>query len=219
MKYVVFSVFAILLGHLTVDAYVPVIVNQDSLHDIDTITDTQLSQAFYGTLNGFPQTYEIVSTEPFHLFAHILVPDIDSSKNTVSGIIIKKAVGNKRVTEITRLHANDAQWDSFYEPFGGDSYRNGATYEGDLDAGVYRIEVSTPDNLEKYVLVVGKEERFGAIGYFTMLGRIMDVKVFFEKSRIRIVESPFVYVPLSILGFAYWFFWYRRKRRIKAREV
>ncbi len=194
------------------DAHVPVIIVQDSLKDIETIPDPELSQAFYGELVGFPHTYEIRATEPFTLFTQILLPDIESSKNNVSGIIIKEKRAGGRVEEITRLRAKDATWETEYEPFGGDTYRKGTSFEAEMGPGVYRIEVNTPDNVEKYVLVVGKREEI-TIGYFELIGRIADVKVFFGKSKLRVIESPFVYVPLIIMGIgALVFYIWRRKK-------
>ncbi len=197
-----------------VSAHVPYIVTQESLRDIKAIEEPEISRAFYGAMTGFPHTYEIRATEPFHLYAQILVPDIESSVNNVSGIIIKETTPGGRVMEVTRFLAKDAVWESQYEPWGGDSYRVGGTFEKDVDAGVYRIEVSTPDNIEKYVLVVGKTEDFGEIGYFETIGRIAEVKAFFGKPKILVIQSPFVYVPLLIaltLGGVLW--WRRRSRR------
>jgi hypothetical protein len=171
-----------------------------------TIDDATLSQAFYGEMKGFPHTFQIVAKEPFELFTHILVPDIETSKNNISGIIIKEPNGAGRVTEVTRLLAKDSAWNSEYEPFGGDSYREGPQFETTLPAGVYRVEVHTPDNLEKYVLVIGKREEM-TIGYFELIGRLVEIKTFFGKPKIFVVQSPYVYVPLLVLclGIGFWY--------------
>jgi hypothetical protein len=201
---------------LFAEAHVPVLVSQDSLKDITHIEDPTLSQAFYGQLDGIPHTYEIVATESFKLFTQILVPDIDSSENIISGIVIKLPEERGRVTEVSRLPSKDASWESQYEPFGGDTYRQGPQFETELGPGKYRIEVHTPDNQEKYVLVVGKREEM-TLGYFEFLGRLIEVKRFFEKSPIRIVESPFVYVPVggcALLVLGWWWFRFQRKKKI-----
>lgn len=190
-------------------AHVPVLVEQESLRDILIIEDPDLSQAFYGEMDNFPHTFEIRSGKPFMLFTQILVPDIDSAKDNISGIIIKLPESRGRVEEITRLSLS-SPWPSEYEPFGGDSYRMGPSFERELGPGTYRIEVNTPDNVEKYVLVVGKREEL-TIGYFELVGRIAEVKAFFGKSKLRVVESPYVYVPLLVLlGIGYLL--YRRRK-------
>jgi len=205
--------FLVLFIPMVVDAHVPNIIVQDSLKDIELVTDPELSQAFYGQLIGFPHTYEIRATEPFTLYAEILLPDIDSSKNNVSGIIIKEQRAGGRVEEVTRLRAREATWETTYEPFGGDTYRKGQSFEAEVGPGVYRIEVNTPDNIEKYVLVLGKREEM-TLGYFELIGRIIEVKVFFDKPKWRAIESPFIYVPLVIfaIGVLAFFIWKRKRR-------
>jgi hypothetical protein len=195
----------------SVHAYVPVIVSQESLKDITRISDPTLKQTFYGSLSDFPQTFEIVATEPFYLSTQILVPDIDASSNNVSGIIIKEGHKGGRVEEVSRLSAKDAEWGSAFNSIDGDSYRIGPSFEKELDAGAYRIEVHTPDNVEKYVLVVGTRDDM-SIGYFQMVKRLIQVKMFFGKSPVRVVESPYVYIPLLVFGVIGGFVWYRRRK-------
>ena len=195
------------------EAHVPVLVTQDSPFDISSIEDPELSQALYGTMDGFPHTYEIVATKPFHLFAQILAPDTGAGATNISGILIKLPESGGRVTEVGVLNGKDAPWDSDYEPYGGDSYLQGPQFEGDVEAGTYHIEVHTPDNQERYVLVVGRREEM-TIGYGELFKRLVEVKRFFGKSPFLMVESPFVYVPivLVVLGFGI------RHRRIRKKR-
>ena len=194
-------------------AYVPVLVEQESLSDITQISDPTLAQGFFGTLDSFPHTYEIHASEPFTLYTNIRTPDLSSNTNTVSGIIIKEE--KRGVSEITRMHAVDALWETVYDSLTGGSYREGATFEKELEPGVYRIEVHTPDNAEKYVLMVGKRDDM-TLGYFTLLERLMDVQRFNERSAFFIVLSPYVYIPLNIiLGGIGGICWYKRRYKIK----
>jgi hypothetical protein len=215
MKYF-FTLFILtFLFPMSALAHVPHIVEQTSVIDIDPITDPTLSQAFYGTLDGFPHTYEIRAKEAFTLHVEVLIPDIESATENVSGIVIRETGTKGRVVEVTRLLADDASWESFYEFFGGDSYRKGGVYEADVEAGVYRIEVSTPENTAPYVLVVGNREEFGAIGYFETIRRLMEVKEFFGKSQFMVVVSPLVFIPLIILiGGVGILYWYRRRTSV-----
>jgi hypothetical protein len=197
------------------DTRVPILVKQVDIDDITTITDPDHAQAFYGELTNFPHTYEIRASEPFTLYTQILVPDIQEQKNIVSGIIIKVPIYEKRrVEEITRLHAKDAQWESSLVFFEGNSYRKGPFFEKELEAGLYRIEVHTPDNLEKYVLVVGEREEM-TIGYFEHMYRLVQIKIFFEKSSIMVIQSPIVYVPFLTIVLCGSVFWYRFLRKRK----
>lgn len=213
MRYTLALIFCLGAFALPAHAHVPLVVDQESLHDIVVIEDPELSQAFYGTLTDFPHTYEIRAKSPFHLYAEVLVPDMEGQENVVSGIIIKETGQKGRVEEVTRMLAKDATWESFFEPWGADSYRKGGTFERDVEPGVYRIELSTPNNHEKYVLVVGKREDFWSIGYFETVGRLMDVKEFFGKSKFRVIESPIVFVPLVLVLAVFFIVWFRRRRR------
>ena len=212
MKTVLVASLLFFMSMQSVDAYVPNLITQETLSDITIIDDPVLSQAFYGSLQSFPHTYEIRSSVPFHLSTKILIPDIEASKNNISGIVIKLPEGRGRVTEVASLEAKNAKWESMYDPVGGDSYREGPSFEGELSAGSYRIEVHTPDNAEKYVLVVGTREDM-SIGYFETLKRLLKVKEFFGKSPVRIVESPLVYIPLVIISVVGVGVWYVRQRR------
>jgi hypothetical protein len=219
MRYFFLSLLFLSFVVPTAEAHIPVLVEQSSLHDITPIESPEISHAYYGTLKDFPHTYEIVSKEPFSLFAEVLMPDIEESETVVSGIIIRTMGERGRVTEVARLLARDASWDSFYEPIGGDRYVRGASYKGELEAGTYRIEVTAPNNDQKYVLVVGEKEDFGDIGYFETLRRIAGVKAFFNKSRIMVIQSPLVYVPLLVLILVGGFIYYRRTVNNENREL
>ena len=191
--------FALLFLPLFASAHQPVLLSSSDQLEIFTIADPTLSQAFYGELSGWPHTYEIRATEPFLLYTQILEPDIDSAAKNHHLIVIKERANGRGVEEVVRLPAKDADWESFYEPFGSDTYLAGGEYEAEVEPGVYRIEVSTPRNEGKYVLSVGKIEDFSDLGYFETVKRIYQVKLFFEKPGIAVVLSPFVYVPLIVI--------------------
>lgn len=193
-------------------AYTPEVVTQATLHDITEIQNPESEHVFFGELNNIPNTYEIKASEPFLLHIEIRVPDIETSKNIISGIVIKDQKKG-RVEEVTRLLAKDASWVSRYDMRIGESYREGPVFEKQLDPGIYRIEMHTPDNLEKYIFVIGNKN-IDSPGYFELLGRIADVKRFYGKSAFWSITSSYVYIPLVIVGLmggVLWF-WYRRKR-------
>ncbi len=195
-------------------AHIPLVVSQATMHDITEIKNPEYSQAFYGVLDDKPDTYEIRSTTPFLLNVEILLPEMDGVSRTIAGIVIKESGRQGQVNEVARLLGKDSAWESFYEPWGGDRYLKGGMFSKEVEPGVYRIEVSTPDNHSPYVLVVGTEEEWGEVGYFEMLGRIADVKVFYGKSKFMLIQSPLAYIPLAVvltIGLVY--FLYRRKQR------
>ncbi len=194
-----------------VHAYVPNLVTQESLTDITTITDPTLAQGFFGTLAGFPHTFEIRSTEPFLLSLHIRTPNVPSHTDTVSGIVIKEE--KRGVSEVARLKAEDASWTVLNDTLTGTSYRDGSSFERELEPGVYRVEVHTPDNAEKYILMVGTREDM-TIGYGALIGRLIDIQRFNEQWIVWVVRSPYVYVPLLIILTSCFVcgVWYKRRR-------
>lgn len=198
--------------HSNALAHVPVLTDFRTQTDNIAVEDPTLSQAFYAELEGFPHSYLIDTEEPFLLYTEILVPDIEGSKNIFSGVIIKIPEEGGRVTEVARLSAKEAVWNPQFEPFGGDSYRHGPSFEGEVEAGTYRIEVNTPDNEGKYVLVVGTREE-STLGYFELLGRLIEVKRFFEKTPLHVIQSPFAYIPLGLLFLIIGGVMYYRKRK------
>ena len=201
---------------VSVLASVPNLVEQTAITDIDHISDPTLSQTFYGVLDGFPHTYEIRAKEPFTLYVEVLIPDTDSATENVNGIIIRETGQKGRVSEVARMLAQNASWEPVHEFWGGNNYRMGGVYGAPVEQGVYRIEVSTPDNEAPYVLVVGTREEFGAIGYFESIKRLMAVKEFFGKSKFTILGAPLVYIPLLVLiGTLGMVHWYRTRRPVR----
>jgi hypothetical protein len=207
------ALFLLFLPVGFVSAHIPLVITQTNLHDITEITHPEISQAFYGKLDDKPHTYEIRNSEPFLLSAALLLPDIEGVSRNVAVIVIKETGRQGEVREVTRILGKDAAWESFFEPWGGDRYLRGGVFSSQVDEGVYRIEVSAPDNQSPYVLVIGSEEKWGDVGYFEMLGRIRDVKVFFGKSKFSIIESPLTYVPLLILFLGIAYLTFRRGRK------
>lgn len=198
---------------MTVYAYVPEHIEQVSLHDITNVDDVVLSQVFFGELTGMPHTYEFVLDETRSVVLSLRTPPTASSTNSVSGIIIK--VPRKgRVEEVARLIGHDASWSRGKDDLTHDTYLQGPSYSGELTPGTYRVEVHTPDNMEKYMLVIGTDERM-TIGYFELLGRMLTIKDFYEVSRFTLVTSPYVYIPLVCLIFMSGGVWYAVRRRVQ----
>jgi hypothetical protein len=211
-------IFFFVCGVHAAEAFVPVLIKDIDQADIMPIADPTLAQAFYGHMDNFPHMYEIHAKEPFLLSLQILMPDIDSSKNNISGVIIKVPEGGGRVTEIASLSAQEAGWGTTFQSLDGNKYREGPAFQKELEPGMYRIEVHTPDNIEKYILRVGTRDEM-TIGYIELLRRISEIQTFFGKSTLHGVVSPYLYVPLagvivSVVGLSVYIWRRRRKSEI-----
>jgi hypothetical protein len=178
------------------------IVERELVPEFIEIPDPEISFAYYGELTGEPQKFIISSESVFNLYVQVLEPEIPGAQKNHSAVIYD---GDKNV--VADLLAEDADWESYFEFFGGDYYINGPEYNDNAAAsGSYEVVVSSPDNLGKYVLVTGKIEDFSDTSFLATVKEIYRVKIFFEKNPLSILQTPFVYVPvvltLILLGIA-----------------
>lgn len=188
-------------------AHSPALPEYASYDDITQVPDATVSRAYYAELVGFPHRYEFVVTEPQELFVEVLVPDTKEAENNIGAIIMKqKRPGLYDL--VSELDARAVDWESFYEPFGGDSYRRGPSFTGAVEPGEYLIEVSTGHNVGKYIFVIGTKEDFSEVGFWGTMKRIYEVKRFLGKPPIAVLQSPFYLVPfliVTVIGFlVYW---------------
>ncbi len=144
------------------------------------ISNPGVSQAFYGDLKGSPQYYEIKLDSPLDFYFGVLVPDVPGiGKNVSAGLIIENS---PKSSYAAFLDASRSDWNIFYEEFAGDNYFFGPDTTINLPAGNYLIKVFNPDNVGKYVLVVGKEEVFPPSEWLSAAIKLPLLKTqFFEK--------------------------------------
>ncbi|WP_321211078.1 hypothetical protein [Methanothermobacter sp. DP] len=118
-----------------------------------TVKNPEVSQAFYGKLEGEPVYFRVDSGRPFRLYVNILVP-LSPDAEAVSVDIIRdgKVIGT--------LDGNLSSWSPYFEEFGGDSYFKGPEFNRTVGAGTYYLRVSNQNNRGSYVLAVGEEESF-----------------------------------------------------------
>lgn len=116
--------------------------------ELTQIKNPGVSQAFYGILEGQPAYFQINSDKPFDLYVQILVPDVPDIKKDI-------------IVEVNNVTLDpNIEWKSFYEEYGRDYYYQGPEMEINVTSGTYKIKVSNPTNTGKYVLVIGREEKF-----------------------------------------------------------
>lgn len=170
------------------------------------VIDPEISKAYYGELNGQPHTYDFTAEKDFNLYVGILVPE-DAEKN-VSALIYKDE------QLLATLGGEDAQWKTFFEPFGQSMYWDGGEYKlQSATAGDYTIVVSNPKNVGKYSLAIGEVEAFDFHESWNALKVIPLLKRdFFKESPISFIKSPFgwgyiimTYLIAFIFGFTFRF--------------
>jgi len=121
------------------------------------IKNPDISQAFYGWLDGQPALYRIKTDVPQKLYMQILVPDVPQVKTDLeAGITYKTAEGYGHA----ELNGTSFAWKKWYEEYGGEWYLQGPDTHIDAAAGTNIIMLSNADNYGPYVFVVGDKESF-----------------------------------------------------------
>jgi hypothetical protein len=187
-------------------------------YEVVTVSgDPKIEQSILGELSGSPEMFEIVSDVEFPLTVEIrAVPNKNGTTPDFSGIIIRQKE-KRGVEEVARLKAADAGWNVQTEGATGLRYLAGPFYSEVVPAGTYRIEVSTPENVGKYILVIGTEPE--KRGYLANLKTIALTYQFYGLSKIRMFSSPFVHYPIGcfiLIGLIGYTWYWQRTRKIHA---
>jgi len=129
---------------------------KSSLTDPIVVQNPEISQAFYGNLNGQPDYYKITSTKPFNLYANILVPQAPG----ISPDFVSAQITDSSGKTIAILDGTKSTWMPMFEPFGGDYYLQGPSFSQNVSAGTYYIKIYNQNNTGKYSLAIGAIESF-----------------------------------------------------------
>ena len=130
----------------------------------------EISQAFYGWLEGKPAVYSINAKAPFLLYVGLLSPRVEFTQTDFSAVIRKDG------DFFSRISAEDSLWPVAYEPFANDYYAKGPEWEQRVSAGKYEIEVSNSGNSGSYSLAIGKNEDLSLGGFLRTLAVLPRVK-------------------------------------------
>jgi hypothetical protein len=171
-------------------AHQPVVVDGETT----SVSNPEISKAYYGKLAGADHTYTIDSDVEFILYVGILVPDIENANKDVMAEVFS---GTELLATIGGV---GAAWVTFYEPFGQNTYWDGGDYRIRAKAGVYMIKVSSPSNQSTYSLAVGDIESFdlAAIAKTFVVMPEME-REFFYSSAIELVGTRFGLIYLAVI--------------------
>jgi hypothetical protein len=172
--------------------------HQPRLVEIQTkiaIQNPDISQAFYGYLNGQPVVYEIKTDQPLDLLVSILVPDISYVSKDLTAKVYRDKIDRK--TLLFTLDGTKFDWTKYYEEYGGDNYWQGPENKQTVQSGTYLVQISRPSNIGPYVLVVGQKEEFPASEMLKTILTLPRLKSFFDKSSLL---AFFNLIGLYLLG-------------------
>lgn len=182
-------------------AIAAVLSEPEDAFEIMPILDPSASETYYGNPAGHPHTYEFIVKERMHFSAVLSSIGKQVTHDELSLIIVKEQ--QRGVTEVGRVTGTDAQWHSSYSHSLALALRESETLEVELDGGIYRLEVSTPENLSAYKLDINNG---GTLSY----KELFTARQVFGLSYISVLFAVRVYVPLLLLLV---FLYYRKKRK------
>ncbi len=200
--------FLCLLGlPLLASAHQPRLVTSNET----TVTEPEISKAYYGQLEGQSQRYHISSQQPFELYVNILVPDRTDQKKDVSATIVR--LGGTTATLAVLNGAPESPWKHMWEEFGRDWYWQGEEYKERVTPGEYEVQVSSAQNNSRYSLAIGETEKFSANDGLQAALLIPQLKKdFFGTSPAGFILSPFgigyviaLFAAAFLVGFLYRF--------------
>ena len=198
-------------------AHLPRIVTGDKV----VVSNPEVSQAFYGELNGNPAEYTFTSDRLFDLYVNILVPEPSNPDGRYSVGIYRLVNGQDEI--VATLPSDSIIWQEIWEEFGRDFYMKGPEFENKQEAaGDYRVVVSSADNKGKYVLAIGQKEQFIWQEILKVYYIVPLLKLnFFHSSLWQFLLTPFVLFGamalVSIFIIIVWFIYLIQKAIKKSR--
>jgi len=196
-------------------AHWPIVVTESP----QIISDTNKSQAFFGSINGEPQAFDIISDKDFKLYLNILVPATSNPTGRYSVTVTRDI---DRLHPVMVLNESDTNWLPFHEKFANDHYLKGPESQKNLPAGNYRILVYSNDNFGKYVLAVGQEEIFPIQDSIKLISIVRKLKInFFQTSPTSLLFSIIgsTYLSATLLLSLVISFFVCRNKKIKSLKV
>ncbi|NCN11849.1 hypothetical protein GW937_00835 [Candidatus Kaiserbacteria bacterium] len=160
--------------------------------------DLEKKQAHIGQLENFPIMYA-VTVVATTTFTTQLSQRYQGSVAPLSLalMLVREDDTGGGVSEVMRTHPEVTDWDIRKDAMYGMSFLDSAPITSELRPGTYRIEVSTPDNLGRYMLTLGTTEE--KMGYFEALAHVRTVQQGFGLSIGKMLGSSYVYYPLGII--------------------
>lgn len=210
MKYLLILVFVIGFAN-TLQAAPPVLNNPSIPYEVLTMkSQIEARQIYYGELSGDPHSFEFSLGKDTDLVVDL--SQLNNSETVPFSIIAVKSNDNNRgVVEMGRVSGEDGVWTTVWDSVFGLSLKRAETFKLELGPGLYKLEISSPNNLGKYMMEVGS---INTDGYFSTVSGIRKIQKFFDYSVFRMLLSSYVYYPVGIALLAVLFFltWRNRNR-------
>lgn len=186
----------------TVAAQTPYLRESTIPYEVVVIDDNpEAAKTIMSTLAGFPDMYEVVSDSEFTLSLQLKQPVTAGTPTThFSLIVVEENERARGVTEVLRQNPNTTtDWTKVSDAVLALPLLVAEPIAIPLSAGIYRFEVSTPNNTGSYLLELGSDTT--GLGYRDALARVRAVHDFVGVSSWRIVRSSLVFYPILAVVF------------------
>jgi len=213
-RFLPLTVLTVFLLPIISHAYNPTLNSTIVPYEPQIIDSTISNQAEYlGLLAGDPHMYEFTIGETATLTLQVSQLSADTPI-PFSLIAVRENTQNAGVVEVGRLRAKDITWEEKRDGGLGLTLAHSSVFETEIGPGVYRVEVSTPENAGAYMLTVGTMEI--PAGYFKTIADVRMVQKFFGISIFGMLLSTYVLYPLGILVLIGLFYYtWRNRTRIQ----
>lgn len=209
-----FALWVLFVLPIQAQAHQPRIVENEKTE----IRNPEISQAFYGELQGGPKTFVIESDKDFDLYLQLLVPKTTNPDARYSAVAFESTDQGR--IPVASISGEGQEWREYHEEFANDGYLQSQGTEYQARSGKYEVDVFGNGDSGKFVLVIGKAESFPASEIWNALVVVPQLKKeFFQTTPLTLVWTKFgaigfaAAVTLNILGWL--LFQYVAKRIIK----
>lgn len=189
-----------LLSVSVVSAYDLTVTELEKPYDLVPLNDNLLDkQVFLGELDDFPIMYGFTIGDETTNFKTVIRQRYEGDTKPIdfSLILIRQNDNNRGVTEIARLRLRTEDWTIVKDKTIGMTFWESPLLDNELQSGSYRLEISTPDNIGRFMLTFGESDNDG--GYFKELGNVYTTQKFFGHSFLKLLSSTLVYYLLGII--------------------
>jgi hypothetical protein len=159
--------------------------------------DPYVEHNFLGTLKDAPHTL-VLKTEVSMTFTATVFQKSTGKPIPFGLMFVRQNDTDGGVTEVERKNAQSNEWSRVRDSGLGVTLLRGSSIRHDIGPGIYKLEVSTPDNKGDYMLVVGEEPASRL--YFQTLSDVARIQWHFGYTPFHLPLSSYVYYPVGILG-------------------
>jgi hypothetical protein len=188
-------------------AYNPILVEPPERDGVILIDeDPYIEKNYLGDLEGAPDLYELTTDVSLTLRLQ-LKQKSTSQPIPFSMLIVRQNDLDGGVLEVTRRNLGSSDWQKYGDIWLGMSLLESPILEQEIAPGTYKIEVSTPDNIGAYMMVVGDEPVNS--GLWTRLKAVFVTQSHFSVPIFFAIRSPYVLVLTIFI--AWLLYWLRRE--------